>query len=415
MEQMTIGNIERKIIIDQEIKALIPPISPEEYKQLETNILTEGCRDSLVVWNGILLDGHNRLSICERYNISYNIKNIEFDDRDAAKLWVYENQLGRRNLTTDQTASIGFAILELRTAIEKKLRAQKAGEKRVETAERKPDGTLGTSLSDTLSDKLVVPSQAQAQNLGMVGEVNVEPKPKIKKDSRASVAKELNIPERKLRDISEIAKTKPEVVKEIANGTITIAQAKREIKREETINKLEDIKVKEAKAVEGVYDVLVIDPPWPMQKIERDVRPNQSEFDYPTMTEEELNELHIPSANDCHVWLWTTHKFLPMAFRLLEEWNLKYVCTFVWHKAGGFQPIGLPQYNCEFVLYARKGTPKFVDTKAFPVCFEAPRGAHSEKPKEFYELVNRVTAGRRLDMFSRRKIDGFDSWGNEVV
>jgi N6-adenosine-specific RNA methylase IME4 len=189
---------------------------------------------------------------------------------------------------------------------------------------------------------------------------------------------------------------------------------KREIKRKEIIERLENIDTKEAKDIQGVYDVIVIDPPWPMEKIERDERPNQSEFDYPTMTESELEELIIPTAEDCHVFFWTTHKFFPMAFRLIDKWRLKYVCLFTWHKPGGFQPFGLPQYNSEFAIYCRKGTPRFVDTKGFFTCFNAPRGHHSEKPGEFYDTIRRVTAGRRLDLFSRRKIEGFDAWGKEA-
>lgn len=201
--------------------------------------------------------------------------------------------------------------------------------------------------------------------------------------------------------------------KAILDTARAIQSEKREAKRAEIIEKLESVEAIEAKAIDGVYDVIVIDPPWPMQKIERDERPNQAEFDYPTMTEDELKALSLPFADNCHVWLWTTHKFLPMAFRLIEHWGLKYVCNFTWHKPGGFQPFGLPQYNSEFALYARKGSPVFIDTTNFPVCFQAKRGVHSEKPEPFYEIVRRVTAGRRLDMFNRRTIDGFDGWGKE--
>lgn len=170
---------------------------------------------------------------------------------------------------------------------------------------------------------------------------------------------------------------------------------------------------KEVRTPRGKYDVLVIDPPWEVKKIERDAAPDQVAFDYPTMTEDELAAMELPAADACHLWCWATHKFLPMALRLVAGWQFKYVCAFVWHKPGGFQPFGLPQYNCEFALYARRGTPEFTSLKDFPACFNAPRGAHSEKPGEFYEMVRRVTDGKRLDMFSRRKITGFKGWGNE--
>ncbi len=217
-----------------------------------------------------------------------------------------------------------------------------------------------------------------------------------------------------LLDLARLDKEMQVEVANLLNDDMTISKAIQEIKRKQITEKLNDIATVEAKEVEGVFDVIVVDPPWPMEKIERDVAPNQVEFEYPTMSIDEIKALELPCAEDCHVWLWTTHKYLPVAFEILKAWNLKYVCTFVWHKPGGFQPFELPQYNCEFALYARRGTPKFVDLKDFKLCFDAPRGAHSEKPELFYDLVRRVTAGRRLDMFNRRKIEGYETWGKEA-
>jgi hypothetical protein len=88
------------IKIDQEFKKLIIPLSKEEQDQLEQNIRAGGCRDPLVVWKGqdILLDGHHRLEICKKHNLSYEVVYVELPDRDAARNWIRDNQLGRRNL-----------------------------------------------------------------------------------------------------------------------------------------------------------------------------------------------------------------------------------------------------------------------------------------------------------------------------
>lgn len=169
----------------------------------------------------------------------------------------------------------------------------------------------------------------------------------------------------------------------------------------------------------GPFGCVVIDPPWDMSKIDRDVRPNQDAFEYETMTEEQIADFWKAEvagriAPDCHLFMWTTQRFLPAAITLLDRIDFRYVLTMVWHKSGGFQPIDLPQYNCEFIVYGRRGKPLFVDTKNFFCCFEAPRREHSRKPDKFYEVIGRVTGGSRIDIYSRESREGFAQYGNEV-
>jgi hypothetical protein len=97
-----------KFKIDEELRALIPPLSQEEYKQLEENIIRWGCLDPLKVWSVpdtdevILLDGHNRFAVCSEHNVNYDTEIISLIDRAAAIDWMIANQLGRRNLSAEQ-------------------------------------------------------------------------------------------------------------------------------------------------------------------------------------------------------------------------------------------------------------------------------------------------------------------------
>ena len=80
-----------QIIIDDEIRNIIPPLTDEEYEQLKTNIIAEGCRDALVVWNEIMLDGHNRYEICAKYNIPFDTIIKNFNNKDEAIDWIINN------------------------------------------------------------------------------------------------------------------------------------------------------------------------------------------------------------------------------------------------------------------------------------------------------------------------------------
>lgn len=101
--------------IDSEFKALIPPMTDDERFQLTTNIVKDGCREPLVIWagHGILLDGHNRYEICQLHGLKFQTVEMDFVDRDAALVWIINNQFGRRNLNPMQRAELALKLKPL--------------------------------------------------------------------------------------------------------------------------------------------------------------------------------------------------------------------------------------------------------------------------------------------------------------
>ena len=87
--------------IDNEFKTLIRPLYRAEYMQLEANILADGCRDPIIVWDDTIIDGHNRYEICQEHNLPFETLSMHFSCREEAIAWICANQLGRRNLTDE--------------------------------------------------------------------------------------------------------------------------------------------------------------------------------------------------------------------------------------------------------------------------------------------------------------------------
>ena len=403
-----------------------PDMGAANYAVLRESIRAGYQEDKpIALYEGQILDGRHRYKACQEEGV----KPLFFYVPPSVDpyRYVYEVHKGRRSyVSQEQQALVDLSTLEASDAWQAERQALRDGAnaRRAEAAKDRPlPNPAGVNQYTEKSlevpqceAQLTTPADKPESTPQHTHKPKKQPKPKklaaIKAErigvSRAAVERAEQIKRFDEENGSDYAE-------QVKNDKIAATAAIREIRKATVVQQLESVAAREIEQPTGKFDVIVIDPPWAMEKIERNERPNQVVFDYPTMSEAELAELEIPAADDCHVWLWTTHKFMPMAFRLLDAWGLRYVCAFVWHKPGGFQPIGLPQYNCEFALYARKGSPKFLDTKAFSTAFSAPRGAHSEKPEEFYELLRRVTGGRRLDMFNRRSIEGFSGWGKEAA
>ena len=368
---------------------IFPLIEGAEFDALVHDIRANGLRENIVLLDGAILDGRNRYRAC--LIAGTQPRTVEYFGDDPVSFVVSLN-LRRRHLDESQRAIVAAKLANMR------------------------QGNFSKAANLPVSPV----SQSSAADMLNVSERTVRSARTVIDEGAPELVEAVEHGRVSVSAASDLATLpKQQQTEIVARGEKEILEAAKQIRAERAeVRKAELAIVKERapSLPTDTYDVIVIDPPWDMQKIERDVRPNQVAFDYPTMSEEELAEFDVPSisADDCHLFCWTTHKFLPSALRLVEAWGFRYVMTMVWHKPGGFQPIGLPQYNCEFALYARKGSPRFVDTKSFFACFEAPRREHSRKPDEFYDVIRRVTDGRRIDVFSRENRDGFEQFGNEA-
>ena len=115
------------LTIDPEFQDLIPPLNDEELSMLEESIVANGCESPLIVWNDVIVDGHNRYAVCQKHCIPFAVSEKSFDSREDAMLWMLRNQLGRRNLNDYQR---GEMVLRLKSHIAAEaIRRKRAGVK----------------------------------------------------------------------------------------------------------------------------------------------------------------------------------------------------------------------------------------------------------------------------------------------
>lgn len=165
------------------------------------------------------------------------------------------------------------------------------------------------------------------------------------------------------------------------------------------------------------YNIIYADPPWPVKKIQRKVRPNQVEFDYPTMSLDEIQTLPVNdiTQDNCWLFLWTTQAFLPYAFGVVKTWGFKYQRTITWDKQNGLCLFGF-HHRTEFLLVAYKGKiDMYPKRKAVPTIFQisSKKLRHSQKPDEIRQAIE-VFGDARIELFARQQTPGWDVWGDEV-
>jgi hypothetical protein len=102
------------IVINEDLRTYIDPLTEDEYAALERSLLTEGCRDALVLWGDMLVDGHNRYAICRKHDIPFNtVQNRTFQSLEDVHLWMIDNHLGRRSVSDFQRGVLALRKKEI--------------------------------------------------------------------------------------------------------------------------------------------------------------------------------------------------------------------------------------------------------------------------------------------------------------
>jgi len=168
------------------------------------------------------------------------------------------------------------------------------------------------------------------------------------------------------------------------------------------------------------YNIIYADPPWNIKIMSRKVRPKQLEMPYPVMSYDAICELPVQDICDkehAHLFLWATHKFLPLAFKVMDSWGFKYNCLLTWDKTCGFTPYSF-MWSTEFVLYGQlknKWKNPIGIGKFKTVFTEKIKRQHSKKPEKMKEIITGFCGDLpRIELFARQQTEGWDVWGNEV-
>lgn len=443
----------QQIEIDNEFKALIPPLADDERAQLEASLLAEGCRDALVCWRQgdtlTLVDGHNRYELCTKHALPYSIVERSFDSREDAIIWIVNNQLARRNINTFVRSELA---LKQKAAIEAKAKANMStggkGAKVLTPLERTNQvvAKVAEVSHETIRKVEEIEKKApeEIKQKARAGELSVDRAHKLTKalwkaspEVRMAVIKAgiddpemVNLLEQK-RDTDTVqtalitgvfqpgeaheAKPLTELTPiELERGLQAAAKEHRIRVMHEKREQVRESASQQARA-KGIYSIIYADPPWHYQNSGVD---SAAETRYPTMPTPEicglLKKLEVETTKDAALFLWATNPLLPDALEVIRAWGFEYKTNMVWVKnthAGGFYVQG---YH-ELLLIATRGS--FLPAITFKSVIESKRGRHSEKPP-LYAMIETMWANQRyIELFAREVEEraNWTFWGGELV
>ena len=414
--------------IDPEFRAIIPPLSAEELQQLEANLILDGCRDPLVVWavegSGApvrtLLDGHNRHEICTRLGIQMRYCTaVGVDDRLTARIWIRNNQAGRRNLGVVDRSRLASGQEADFAELAKRNQSAAGGDKRSPEAKAKATRSLPQNSAEAIRGERE--SRTQAANLFGVSHDTVTKVRLMDATGTPALLAAARSGEISVHTAATLATLPAEQqVRAVRDGQVAALRAAKEVREQKSRAKVErkhalaaEIRGEPPPAPTGPYRVIVADPPWRYDKRAEDPT-HRGANPYPDMTTAEICAIRVEefAHQDCILWLWTTNAFMRDAFAVLDAWGFSEKTILTWAK----QKMGVGDWlrgQTEHCILATRGHPVATLTNETTL-LTADTREHSRKPDDFYALVERLCPGSKVEMFSRETRPGWAVWGAET-
>ena len=164
------------IVVNEELKAYIDPLTTEEYEALERSLLAEGCRDALVLWGDVLVDGHNRYGICRKHGLAFQtVQNTRFKSIEDVHLWMIDQHLGRRSLSDFQR---GVLALRKREIVADR-RARRAAEPPAEAGAASPADTPAREESLDSREALARAARLRSNQVVMIEKIQQSAAPEV--------------------------------------------------------------------------------------------------------------------------------------------------------------------------------------------------------------------------------------------
>jgi len=215
----------------------------------------------------------------------------------------------------------------------------------------------------------------------------------------------------------EVASLPPEKQELFLNKAVEDKLSVRDLRNEIKKEKRNDDARHQSELPKQKFQVIYADPPWSYNdKCDSGaIQSGGVDKHYPTMSINEICELPISdlAEDDSVLFLWTTSPLLEDSFLVINAWGFNYKASFIWDKI----KHNMGHYNSvrhEFLLIATRGSCTPDNMKLFDSVQSIERTEHSKKPHEFYEIIETLYSGSKIELFARNIRDGWSSWGNEV-